>query len=175
MDGLGRRDVLSAVQSSTARWADTSGGLLGICSINALLTTTFLAIIRMLYFLPLGILSGTLSLIPYAGPLVTGVLITVLALITGGLWKAVATAVYFVLYGQLEGNILGPLVYRRTAHVNPLVTLLAILFLAEFMGIAGAVIAVPIAAVGQIVVRELLLLRRARLAQETAVELAEKP
>ncbi len=69
-------------------------------------------------------------------------------------------AIYFVLHGQLEGNILAPLVYRRTVHVNPLITLLAILFLAEFMGIAGAVLAVPVAAAAQIVMREALALRR---------------
>jgi putative heme transporter len=144
------------------------GGLLGICSINGILTTLVLAITQMPFFLPLGILSGISSLVPYAGPLVVGSVITVLALITGGIWKALATGIYFVLYGQLEGNILGPLVYRRTAHVNPLVTLLAILFLAEFMGIAGAVIAVPIAAAAQIVGREYLTLRRERLEQRAA-------
>ena len=62
---------------------------------------------------------------------------------------------YFVMYGQLEGNILAPLIYRRTVHVNPLVTLVAILFLAEFMGIAGAVVAVPVAAAAQIVIAEI--------------------
>lgn len=144
------------------------GGLMGICSVNAVLTTVFLAITRMPFFLPLAILSGASSLIPYAGPLVVGSMTTVLALITGGIWKGLATAIYFVLYGQLEGNILGPLVYRRTAHVNPLLTLLSILFLAEFMGVAGAVIAVPIAAAAQIVVRELLALRREQLLQRAA-------
>lgn len=54
--------------------------------------------------------------------------------------------------------------------MNPLVTLLAILFLAEFMGIAGAVIAVPIAAAAQIVARELLTLRREQIAQKTPGE-----
>lgn len=149
-------------------------GLLGICSLNALATTVFLAITRMPFFLPLGLLSGASSLVPYAGPLVVGSMITLLALITGGLWKAVATAVYFILYGQLEGNVLGPLVYRRTAHVNPLVTLLSIVFLAEFMGVAGAVIAVPLAAVAQVVVRELLSLRKARQAERAAVDSVEK-
>ncbi|HET9596265.1 MAG TPA: hypothetical protein VFP65_11825, partial [Anaeromyxobacteraceae bacterium] len=38
--------------------------------------------------------------------------------------SALAAAVYFVFYGQLEDNILAPFIYRRTAHVNPLVTLL---------------------------------------------------
>jgi len=136
------------------------GGLAGICGINAVLTGTFLAVTRMPFFLPLAILSGLSSLVPYAGPLITGSTITLLALLTGGIWKCLATAIYFVLYGQLEGNVLGPVIYRRTAHVNPLVTLLSILFLAEFMGVAGAVIAVPLAAAGQIVLRELLALRR---------------
>jgi predicted PurR-regulated permease PerM len=135
-------------------------GLLGICSLNATLTTTFLAIIRMPYFLPLGIISGTSSLIPYAGPLVTGTAITLMVLATAGLWKALAAAGYFVLYGQLEGNVVGPLVYRRTVHVNPLITLLSILFLAEFMGLVGAIVAVPVAAAAQIVVREWVAAKR---------------
>ena len=83
-------------------------------------------------------------------------------LVTGGVWKALAAAIYFVLYGQLEGNVLAPLIYRRTVDVNPLVTLLAILFMAEFIGIAGAILAVPVAAAGQIVMRELLAFRRSR-------------
>ncbi len=136
------------------------GGLLGICAINATLTTIVLVILRTPFFLPLGILAGFSSLIPYAGPLVAGATVTLFVLVTGGAWKALAAAIYFVLYGQLEGNILAPLIYRRTAHVNPLVTLLAILFLAEFMGIAGAVLAVPVAAAAQIVMREILALRR---------------
>ncbi len=139
------------------------GGLLGICAVNATLTTAALAIAGLPFFLPLGILSGSSSLVPYAGPLVAGAAITLLALATGGLWKALAVAIYFLLYGQLEGNVLGPLVFRRTVHVNPLITLLAILFLAEFMGVLGAVIAVPAAAAAQIVARELLGMRRERL------------
>jgi predicted PurR-regulated permease PerM len=91
---------------------------------------------------------------------VTGATITVFVLVTGGAWKALAAAIFFVLYGQLEGNVLAPLIYRRTVDVNPLVTLLAILFLAELMGIAGAILAVPVAAATQIVMREVLAFRR---------------
>lgn len=140
------------------------GGLLAICAVNATLATTFLVIVRMPFFLPLGILAGLSSLIPYAGPLVAGTAVTMFALVTVGVWKALATAIYFILYGQLEGNVLAPLVYRRTVDVNPLVTLLAILFLADFMGVFGAIVAVPAAAVAQIIARELLALRGERVA-----------
>jgi predicted PurR-regulated permease PerM len=141
------------------------GGLLGICAVNATLTTVLLVVLRTPFFLPLGILSGASSLVPYVGPLVTGATVTVFVLVTGGAWKALAAAIFFVLYGQLEGNVLAPLVYRRTVDVNPLVTLLAILFLAELMGVAGAILAVPVAAAVQIVVREVLVFRRTRDAQ----------
>jgi putative heme transporter len=142
------------------------GGLLGICAINAGLTTVFLAIVRMPFFLPLAILSGLSSLVPYAGPLVSGTAITLVALVTGGPWKALATGIYFILYGQLEGNVLGPVIYRRTVDINPLVTTLAILFLAEFMGLPGAIIAVPLAATAQIFLREILAARAEASAPE---------
>lgn len=135
-------------------------GLLGICTVNAILTTAFLAAIQVPFFLPLGVVSGASSLVPYVGPLVVGVAITLFALAAGGVWIGAAAAIYFAVYGQLEGNVLAPFVYRRTAHVNQLVTLLAMLFLAELMGTVGAVVAVPVAAAAQVFVAEILVMRR---------------
>jgi predicted PurR-regulated permease PerM len=140
------------------------GGLLLICSINATLTTSFLAILRLPFFLPLGIVSGMASMVPYAGPFVVGTLISILALITKGAWHGIAAGIYFVAYGQLEGNILSPLVFRRTVHVNPLVVTLSILFLGEIAGVVGAIVAVPVVAALQIILREILRLRREALA-----------
>jgi putative heme transporter len=139
------------------------GGLMLICLCNALCTTTFLAIDGVPFFLPLGILAGASSMVPYAGPLVAGALISVIAFFTKGAWHGVAAAIYFVVYGQIEGNILGPLIFRRTVHVNPLVVTLSILFLGELAGIMGAIVAVPIVATLQIILRELLRIRREQL------------
>ena len=106
------------------------------------------------FFLPLGILSGFSSLVPYAGPVSVAAFVTILTLLTNGFVKAAVVLGYFLLYGQFEGNVLGPFVFRRTVHLDPLVTLLAILFLANLLGIIGAVVAVPAVAVAQIIVRE---------------------
>jgi predicted PurR-regulated permease PerM len=124
-------------------------GLMLICTTNAALTTAFLALVKIPYFLPLGIISGFSSLVPYAGPLIAGAVITLFAAASASAWQALAIAVYFILYGQLEGHVLGPLVYRRTAHINPLLTLLSVLFFAELAGIIGAILAVPIVVVLQ--------------------------
>ena len=158
-------DVLDKIYRSIGGYL---GGLTLICTFNATLTTAFLAINQVPFFLPLGILSGLSSMIPYAGPLVTGALITLLALITGSGWHALACAIYFIAYGQLEGNVLAPLVFRRTVHVNPLVVILSVLFLGEMAGIIGAIIAVPIVAALQILVREILRVRRQQLKLQRA-------
>lgn len=159
-----RRPRYATVLNKTYR--SIGGYLMGlglICVTNAVLTTTFLAIVGVPFFLPLGIVSGLSSLIPYVGPTVVGTSVTVISLATGGTGTGVACAIYFVAYGQLEGQVLAPLIFRRTVHVNPLVVVLSILFFGELAGVLGAVMAVPAAAAIQIVVREILRERRDRL------------
>jgi predicted PurR-regulated permease PerM len=151
------------------------GGLTLICTINATLTTAFLAINRVPFFLPLGILSGSSSMIPYAGPFVSGTFISLIALVTGGLWHGLASGIYFILYGQLEGNVLSPLIFRRTVHVNPLVVTLSILFFGEIAGVIGAIIAVPVVAALQIILREILRVRREQLVLQRAVGQGDPP
>ena len=138
-------------------------GLGLICLVNATLTTTFMAIVGVPFFLPLGIVSGLSSLIPYAGPVVVGSTVTLIAFATKGTGTGVACGIYFLAYGQFEGQVLSPIIFRRTVHVNPLVVVLAILFFSELAGIFGAVVAVPAAATIQIVAREILRIRRERL------------
>lgn len=138
-------------------------GLAVICGCNAACTTLFLAIARVPFFLPLGILSGLSSLVPLVGNTAVGALITAVALATGGLGKGIACGVFFIVYQQVENHVLGPLVYRRTVNVNPLITVVGLLAFAELGGVAGAVLAVPVIASIQIVTRELLAYRREAL------------
>ena len=153
-------DVLAKIYQSIGGYL---GGLALICTINATLTTSFLAIDRLPFFLPLGIAAGLSSMIPYAGPIVAGTAISLIALFTQGLGHGIACAIYFIVYGLLEGNVLAPLIFRRTVKVNPLVVTLSILFMGEIAGIMGAIIAVPVVAALQIVLREVLRIRRERL------------
>ncbi len=164
-----RSTYASVLEKIRASMGGYLGGLTLVCIINATLTTLFLAFLRVPFFLPLGILSGFSSLIPYVGPAVFGTGISLLAAATGGPWQGVITGIFFVAYGQLEGQILAPLIFRRTVHINPLVTLLSVLFFAELAGIIGAVVAVPAVAVLQIVVREVLKVRREQLKLQRSV------
>jgi len=92
-----------------------------------------------------------------------GILISLFALTTGGLWKAVVMAAFYAVYGQVEGHILTPLIFRRTVQVNPLVTIISLVVMATIAGVKGAILAVPLAAAGQVILREWFTLRRERL------------
>jgi len=147
-------------------YASIGGYLMGlgvICFANAACTTAFLAIAGIPFFLPLGIVSGLSSMVPYAGPAVMGTTVTLIAFATKGTGFGIGTAIYYVVYGQIEGQILSPLVFKRTVHVNPLVVLLSVVFFSELAGIIGAVLAVPAAAALQILIREVLRVRRDKL------------
>ena len=159
-----RRPRYAAIIDKT--YASIGGYLMGlgvICFANATCTTAFLAIAGIPFFLPLGIVSGLSSMVPYAGPAVLGTTVTLIAFATKGPGYGIGTAIYYIVYGQIEGQILSPLVFKRTVHVNPLVVLLSVVFFSELAGIIGAVLAVPAAAAIQILIREVLRVRRDRL------------
>ena len=150
------------------------GGLLLIGMVNAVCASAFLAIMGVPYFLPLGILSGLGSLIPLLGATLVGLVLAAVAFASGGVWDFLAVGVYVTLYQQFENHVLGPVIYKRTVELNPLVTLLGIILFAELAGVLGTFLAVPIVGASQIVVRELLLLRRERLDLPLKGDVAEQ-
>jgi predicted PurR-regulated permease PerM len=138
-------------------------GHLLIVACQCAATTAYLAIVGMPFFLPLGLLSGLASLIPFAGVTIVGAMVSLLAWGLKGLLTGIGTVVYYILYQQFENHVMYPVVYRRTVEVNPLIIIVAVLFLAEWGGIPGAILAVPITAAGHIIVIVLLRERRRAL------------
>jgi predicted PurR-regulated permease PerM len=149
-------EVLAALYRSLGAYV---AGLLVLVLSNAVFSGAFLALVGVGYFLPLAVLAGLSSLIPYAGAILAGAMLSIVAWGAGGPWLALATLGYFVVYQQVEDHVIAPLVYRRALDLNPLVVLLAALFMTALAGIPGAVVAVPLAATVQIVAREAFRLR----------------
>jgi len=82
------------------------------------------------------------------------VIILLVTLFTNFPQATIIYAIVLILYQQLENNVLQPFVYKRTVNVPPLAVIVAILAGAALLGIVGALIAIPIAAALQIVLRE---------------------
>jgi predicted PurR-regulated permease PerM len=67
----------------------------------------------------------------------------------------VAAIVFFILYQQFENNVLQVTVMSKTVNVNPLGVLVSVLIGVEIFGLLGALLAIPVAGVIQVVVRDL--------------------
>ncbi len=99
--------------------------------------------------LVLALLAGVLEAVPMIGPLLGAIPAALVALSIAPsklVWVIVAT----LLIQQMENTVLVPRVMRKAVGVNPFVSLLAIFALSSFFGIAGALMAIPIAAIIQL-------------------------
>jgi predicted PurR-regulated permease PerM len=111
----------------------------------------------------LAVLTGFLDLIPQVGATIAAVILTAVAL-TVSTEAAVITVVIQLIYQQVENYIVYPLVYRRAVELSAFTTIVSVLIASSILGIVGAILAVPFAAVIKIVVREAGRPRRARMA-----------
>lgn len=103
----------------------------------------------------LGVVAGLGELAPLIGPIVAFAPAVLLAL-TLGLSKALLTLAYAVVIQQVESNFLVPRVISHTMGISPLTVLVGILVGAVLYGMRGALLAVPITAILQVVLAHIL-------------------
>jgi predicted PurR-regulated permease PerM len=107
------------------------------------------------YPLLLGLFAGLTMLIPMIGPAL-GAVPAVLIAAFGPWERLVATVVVFVAIFQVEMNVVVPRVMARAVGLSPLLTIIAVAAGAALLGMAGALLAVPVAAAVQVVLGEML-------------------
>jgi predicted PurR-regulated permease PerM len=122
--------------------------------------------------LVLAMITGFLDLIPQVGATVAGVILVLVGL-SVSTPVAVAMAVIQIIYQQVENYIVYPIVYRRAVELSGFTTIVAVLVAGALLGVVGAILAVPFAAVIKLVLREAGRPRRERMAALRAV--AEAP
>ena len=66
----------------------------------------------------------------------------------------VAAIVFLLVYQQVENNLIQPAIHRRTVQLNALWIILAVLVGAQVLGILGALVAIPVAGIIQVLVQE---------------------
>jgi predicted PurR-regulated permease PerM len=125
-----------------------TGNLL-ISLIAGATTTVVLLALGVPFALALGLLVAVLDLIPLAGATLAAIIVVLVAF-THSLTAAIITAIFFVVYQQLENHLLQPVVYGRTVKLSPLAILISVLVGAEVAGIIGALGAIPVAGTIQI-------------------------
>jgi predicted PurR-regulated permease PerM len=101
----------------------------------------------------LALITGLLDLIPQIGATIAAVILVAVAL-TVGTTEAIIMLVIQLVYQQLENYVVYPIVYRRAVSLTGFTTIVAVLIAGALLGVVGAILAVPFAAVVKTIVEE---------------------
>src|SRR5437867_7915358 len=93
------------------------------------------------------------DLIPTVGATL-GALVAVIVAAFSSIGDAVATAIYFIVYQQVENYVIVPRVMRQAVDLSPAMVIVSVLIGGSLAGFAGALLALPIAAAAKVVLRE---------------------
>jgi len=118
------------------------------------------------FALPLAVAVAVLDLIPLLGATLGAIVCVIVAGAGAGWLPALVLAIYFIVYQQVENNLIQTTVYSRTVALSPLAVLLASLCGAAVAGIVGVLLAIPVAATVAIALVEIRALRTGTMPAE---------
>lgn len=114
-----------------------------------------LTILNIPFALPLALIAGVMEVIPVIGPIISALPAIFLAL-TISPALSLGVAVLYLIIQQIENHLIVPQVMKRAVGLNPLIVILAIAIGGRLLGISGALLAVPMAVVVQIIASEII-------------------
>ena len=93
---------------------------------------------------PMGMITMTFYLIPMFGQFIGGTLVTLVLFFSSPI-AAAAFGIIYIVYAQIENNIISPKIQGDALHLSPVIILSAITIGMYMFGLLGAIIAIPIA------------------------------
>lgn len=154
--------IIDSVESKVGDWM--RGQLVLMLVIGACATVGY-GVLGVRFWPLLGIWAGLTEIIPIVGPWLGGIPAVIIAL-TQGWDKAIIVIGFIVLLQSFENYILVPRVMRGAVGLSPMTVFLAILAGTQFLGIMGAVLAIPVAAAVQVLLSDYFKTRREKYLAE---------
>ncbi len=145
------RSIWNQAEARLGMWVRAQLILMGAIGLATAIAYTLLGVPSAVL---LGLVAALAEGIPIVGPLLGAIPAVVLAATVSPQLAVEVAGVYIVLQ-IIEGNVLVPLVMRNTVRISPFLVILSILVGATAGGFIGALLAVPIAAMGEVVIEGL--------------------
>lgn len=130
-------------------------GQLMVAVVVGIMSSILLWIVRIPFWLAIGMLAGFFNLIPLVGPFVGGALAVIVGAIDGGLPKALLGALAMLAVQQVDNHFISPNVMGRAVQLRPITVMVALLAGGTLAGLWGMLLAVPGTAVAKIVLMHL--------------------
>ncbi len=121
--------------------------------IVALLSSIALSVLKVKYAVIIGLIGGILNIIPYFGPFFGMVPAFFAALATGGLGQAIMAVLALFGVQQIDSNYIYPKIVGTSIGLHPFFVLLSVSVFGYFGGIAGMLLAVPLAGIAQVLIK----------------------
>ncbi|MFA9428786.1 AI-2E family transporter [Egicoccus sp. AB-alg2] len=147
LPGRARARTRQALDQAWSTLGSYFRGQLLVALVDAVFIGIGLVILGVPLALPLAVLIFFGGLFPIVGAVSTGALAVLVALADGGLGTGLAVLALVLAVQQLESNVLEPFILGRAIRLHPLVVLLVITAGSLLLGILGAFLAVPTAAI----------------------------
>ncbi|MGL4651621.1 MAG: AI-2E family transporter, partial [Caldilineaceae bacterium] len=141
------RGFVDEVESSVGRFVRGQLVLSGVVGVASLVAYW---LIGLPYVLALGAIAAVLEAVPMIGPVLTAIPAGILAA-TLGPQQVLYVLIALVVIQVVESNVLVPRIMDKAVGVSPLVSILALTFFGMLFGLSGAMLAIPLAAVIQLV------------------------
>ncbi|MBR5236567.1 MAG: AI-2E family transporter, partial [Clostridia bacterium] len=129
--------------------------------IIGVLAVAGLALLRVPYAAVLGVVIMVFNMIPYFGPFIGAVPAVLVALLGGGIYQAIWTALFILILQQFDGNLLKPKILGGSVGVSPFWVIFAIVVFGGLFGIWGMIFGVPVIAAIQLLARDYMAETRA--------------
>ncbi len=127
-----------------------------------------LALFRVPYAVLLGMTLGLMNMIPYFGAIIGSIGIALVTLLTTNIYTAIGVVIYVVVIQQIDANIIQPRVVGGSVGLRPIYVLLSITLFGGLFGFWGILLAPPLMAIVQMLVRDATIARKRREAIPTA-------
>ena len=148
-----RARVDAAARDITLKVSAWLGGQLLLGFVIGVTSAIGLWLLDIPFFYVLALISGIGELIPVVGPILAAVPAIAVAA-TVSMNKVLFVIIFFVVQQQFENHVLVPKIMERQVGVSAVVVILALLIGGNLLGIAGAILAVPTAAILQVLIVE---------------------
>ena len=169
------RRILSRMYGTVSGYVSS---IVTICSISATCGSIATAILALIFgfpislIAPIAVLLFIFGMIPMVGTTIAGMLSALIIGLNSPTAGLIFLA-YFLIYQQVENNVISPMVQARNNQLSALIIFIALTVGVYAFGLLGALLAIPLAACAKILVQEQLKSRKRRSREENSERLVE--
>lgn len=143
-------DEVGARLSAYAQGVVINGAIVGVAM------GVSLALLGVPYALLLGFVVAVLQAIPMVGAVISGMILLFVVLATSGWVKMLIALAVFIVVQVVDQNVVSPIIFGQRVRLSFLLIIFATVAGSMLLGIPGAFLAVPAAAVVQVIIVQIV-------------------